>query len=73
MRRRPQAGDGPVTDALGQLPADYRVALVLRYVDELSVPDVARELGRSVHATESLLVRARAALRAVMSNEVHDG
>ena len=43
---------------------------VLRYVDELSVPDVARELGRSVHATESLLVRARAALRDVV---VHDG
>jgi RNA polymerase sigma-70 factor (ECF subfamily) len=66
-------GDGPVTGALGRLPADYRVALVLRYVDELSVPDVARELGRSVHATESLLVRARAALRDVVANEVHDG
>ena len=68
-----EAGDGALTAALGQLPPDQRVALVLRYVDELSVPDVARELGRSVHATESLLARARAALRAVMSDGVGDG
>jgi RNA polymerase sigma-70 factor (ECF subfamily) len=67
------AGDGPVVDALGLLPADYRAALVLRYVDELSVPEVAREIGRSVHATESLLARARVALRAVMTRAVHDG
>jgi RNA polymerase sigma-70 factor (ECF subfamily) len=29
------------------------------------VPEVARLLGRTVHATEALLVRARAAFRAV--------
>jgi RNA polymerase sigma-70 factor (ECF subfamily) len=51
---------GSVVDAL---PARERAALVLRYVDDLPVPDVARLLGVSVHATESLLARARARAR----------
>ena len=38
-------------------------ALTLRYLDGLSVPEVADELDRTVHATEALLVRARAAFR----------
>lgn len=57
------------TDRLAGLPADQRTALVLRYVDDLSVPEVARLLGRSVHATESLLARGRAALRARIGTE----
>lgn len=67
---RPSAGDPAdrvgrtATDALAVLPPDQRAALVLRYVDDLAVPDVARHLGRSIHATESLLARARTALRA---------
>jgi RNA polymerase sigma-70 factor (ECF subfamily) len=51
--------------ALSHLPAHQRAALTLRYLDGLRVADVARELGRSLHATETLLVRARAALRRV--------
>jgi RNA polymerase sigma-70 factor (ECF subfamily) len=57
------------TDRLAALPADQRTALVLRYVDDLPVPEVARLLGRSVHATESLLARGRAGLRARMRTE----
>jgi RNA polymerase sigma-70 factor (ECF subfamily) len=41
----------------------HRAALTLRYLDGLSVPEVARVLGRTVHATEALLARARAAFR----------
>jgi RNA polymerase sigma-70 factor (ECF subfamily) len=37
--------------------------LTLRYVDDLSVADVAGLIDRSLHATEGLLVRARAAFR----------
>lgn len=37
----------------------HRLVLILRYVDDLAVTEVARSLGRSIHATESLLVRAR--------------
>ena len=48
---------------LAGLGASNRLALTLRYLDGLSVPEVAGHLGRSVHATETLLVRARAAFR----------
>jgi RNA polymerase sigma-70 factor, ECF subfamily len=41
----------------------HRAALTLRYLDGLAVPEVARALGRTVHATEALLGRARAAFR----------
>lgn len=48
---------------LAGLSADHRAALTLRYLDALPVPEVAELLERSIHATESLLVRARAAFR----------
>lgn len=51
-------------EVLAHLGPHHRAALVLRYVDGLPVPQVADVLGRSVHATEALLVRARAAFRA---------
>ena len=35
----------------------------LRYVDDLPVAQVADDLGRTLHATEALLVRARSAFR----------
>ena len=48
---------------LAELTAQHRAALTLRYLDGLPVPEVARCLERSVHATEALLVRARGAFR----------
>jgi RNA polymerase sigma-70 factor, ECF subfamily len=50
-------------EVLGRLGAHHRAALTLRYLDGLPVPEVARLLDRTVHATEALLVRARAAFR----------
>jgi RNA polymerase sigma-70 factor (ECF subfamily) len=50
-------------DVLATLGAHHRGALTLRYLDGLSVPEVAEHLGRTVHATEALLVRARLAFR----------
>lgn len=49
--------------ALAHLPTPQRAALTLRYLDGLSVADVAEHLGRTVHGTETLLARSRAALR----------
>jgi RNA polymerase sigma-70 factor (ECF subfamily) len=49
--------------ALARLAPHHRGALTLRYLDGLPVAEVAAHLGRSLHATETLLVRARAALR----------
>ena len=51
--------------ALARLSAQHRAALTLRYLDGLPVAEVAHELGRTLRATETLLVRARAALRRV--------
>jgi RNA polymerase sigma-70 factor (ECF subfamily) len=50
-------------EVLSRLGAHHRAALTLRYLDGLPVPEVARHLDRTVHATEALLVRARAAFR----------
>ena len=54
---------GRATAVLAELNPMQRAALTLRYVDDLPVPEVARVLGRSVHATETLLVRAKRAFR----------
>lgn len=50
-------------EVLQGLGAHHRAALTLRYLDGLPVPEVAEALGRTVHATEALLVRARSAFR----------
>jgi RNA polymerase sigma-70 factor (ECF subfamily) len=51
----------------------HRAALTMRHVDDLSGPEVAIVLRRTVHATEALLVRARAAFRrAYAVEEDHD-
>jgi RNA polymerase sigma-70 factor (ECF subfamily) len=50
-------------DTLDRLGAHHRIALTLRYVDDLPVPQVAIAIDRTVHATEALLVRARRAFR----------
>ncbi len=69
---QPSTPDDPWDDRLDVLRAHEvlrtlgpanRLALTLRYLDGLSIPDMATELGRSRHATEALVVRARAAFR----------
>ena len=53
--------DTRVELALATLPERQRVALVLRYVDEFAVAEIADALNTSYRAAESLLSRARAA------------
>jgi RNA polymerase sigma-70 factor (ECF subfamily) len=60
-------------EALERLGAHHRSALTLRYLDGLSVPECAEHLGRSVHATEALLVRARIAFRRTYGAGRDDG
>lgn len=48
---------------LDHLGAHHKAVLTLRYLDDLPVAQVATLLGRTLHATEALLVRARAAFR----------
>jgi DNA-directed RNA polymerase specialized sigma24 family protein len=49
--------------ALGKLPALHRHVLVLKYLDDRSVADIAAELKRPVVQVQSLLQRARTGLR----------
>jgi RNA polymerase sigma-70 factor (ECF subfamily) len=56
-------------DTLSTLSPVQRGALTLRYLDDLPVPRVAEILGRTVHATETLLVRARRAFRSAYEAE----
>lgn len=63
-RSEPEPFDSERTArTLAGLSPMQRMALVLRYVDGLSVAEVATEVGRSLHATETLLMRAKAAFR----------
>lgn len=55
--------------ALARLPEQHRVVLALRYLDDRPVGECAELIGRTLHATEALLVRARRAFR----NEYEDG
>jgi len=70
----PDPNDEPIStththEVLEQLTAEHRGALTLRYIDGLPVTDVATILDRSVHATESLLQRAKAAFRHVSAEQ----
>ena len=52
--------------ALVRLDADHREVLIEKYIDGLSVPEIADRNGRSTKAVESLLTRARARLRELL-------
>ena len=53
----------PVAQALLQLPDRQRSALALTYYQDLSNREVANIMGLSTRAVESLLVRARSAMK----------
>ena len=58
--------------AIAELPVQYREAFVLRYVEELSIKEVAKLIGESVAATKSRVLRARLALRDRLSRVFED-
>jgi len=65
-----------VMQVLASLPERYFRALEAKYGDGLSVDEIARELGLTMIATQSLLARAREAFRArwqESSDESHIG
>ena len=47
------------------LEPNHRLVLMMRYVDEMSVPEIAPLISRSLAATNSLLARARHELRQI--------
>lgn len=68
QRQRLDVVDGPgpervaLTAALGTLPADQRRAVVLHYLAELTVNEIAEDCGVAPGTVKSWLHRARAAL-----------
>jgi RNA polymerase sigma factor (sigma-70 family) len=61
-----------VRRALAELRARDREVLVLHYLQELSLPEVARLVGVSRNAAEVRLSRARKRLKAVLENNLSD-
>jgi RNA polymerase sigma-70 factor (ECF subfamily) len=55
--------EGRALGALRSVPLAQRAALSLRYQDGLAVREIAQALGRSVHATESLIARGKETFR----------
>jgi RNA polymerase sigma factor (sigma-70 family) len=56
-----------VVEAVGELPADYRSALVARYADGQTVELIAQLQGKSYKAAEATLSRAREAFRKALT------
>jgi len=52
-----------ILTALDYLPAPYAEILECKYLRDMSIGEIARQMGRSPKATESLLTRAREAFR----------
>lgn len=52
-----------LADALEQLPPDYREVMVLHHLQGHPIPEVARQLGRSVDSVQKLWARGLANMR----------
>jgi RNA polymerase sigma-70 factor (ECF subfamily) len=57
-----------ITEALQSLPANQRMAVILKRYDDLSYAEIARVMDCSVSAVESLLVRAKRTLQKKLKN-----
>jgi RNA polymerase sigma-70 factor, ECF subfamily len=62
--RREQAA--LVADALARLPRDYSEVIILRHMEGLSFPAIAKRMGRSIDSVEKRWVRGLARLRRLL-------
>jgi RNA polymerase sigma-70 factor (ECF subfamily) len=58
-----------LAEALGRLPEEWRELLILRHLEGLSFPEVARRLERSLDSVKKQWPRALAGLRRLMERE----
>jgi RNA polymerase sigma-70 factor (ECF subfamily) len=58
-----------LAEALGRLPEDWRELLVLRHLEGLTFPEVARRMGRTIDTVKKLWPRALAGLRRLLETE----
>jgi RNA polymerase sigma-70 factor (ECF subfamily) len=59
-----------LADALTRLPAEWRDLLILRHLEGLTFPEVARRLGRTVDSVKKQWPRALAGLRRVLEGAI---
>jgi RNA polymerase sigma-70 factor (ECF subfamily) len=59
-----------LADALEQLPEDYREVIILRHLEELTFPEIARHMQRTQDSVEKLWLRGLARLRQVFAGGV---
>jgi len=59
-----------LAEALGRLPEELRELLILRHLEGLSFPEVARRMGRTVDSVKKQWPRALATLRRLMGGEI---
>jgi RNA polymerase sigma-70 factor (ECF subfamily) len=57
-----------LANALMQLPEHYQEVIVLRHLEELSFPAVARQMERSLDSVKKLWIRALVQLRQVLGD-----
>jgi RNA polymerase sigma-70 factor (ECF subfamily) len=62
-----------VQNALLRLPGEYRVVLVLRYLEDLSYQEVADALGVPLSTVETRLFRAKKMLGQILTSPVERG
>jgi RNA polymerase sigma-70 factor (ECF subfamily) len=56
-----------IAEALARLPEDYRDVIVLRHLEELTFPEIAGRMNRSVDSVQKLWVRGLAQLRQLVA------
>jgi RNA polymerase sigma-70 factor (ECF subfamily) len=63
-----------LANALERLPPDYREVIILRHLEELTFPQVAERMGRSLNSVQKLWLRGLARLREVFGegNDIAD-
>jgi RNA polymerase sigma-70 factor (ECF subfamily) len=59
-----------VRRVLYALPVDYRIALILKYVEGMSVSEIMEVTGRSNKSVEGLLARARQAFKKIFGAKI---
>lgn len=59
-----------LAEALARLPSDYREVVILRHFEELTFPEVAKRMERTVDSVQKLWVRALANLKQAMQEIV---
>ena len=52
-----------LANALQQLPEDYREVIILRHMEGLAFPEVARQMGRTFDSVKKLWTRGLVQLR----------